>query len=171
MRTIKYPADFLSPPSRAVFDIDLINSALDKLMPYNSVVFVGSPDFVDKDTPTSPEGLPPPNLDSVEPWFNTRFTKVDTPCEVLNGWHVDDSATKLSLPPENNFIPKSLEIHPLDKNHSKKPTLVNSDNGKKHILYNYINIGCIHVYKHAGYHVRSRRFSKIIFKNFWWNLF
>ena len=75
MRTIKYPADFLSPPSRAIFDIDLINNTLDKLTPYNSVVFVVSPDFVDKNASTSPQGLPPPNLDSVEPWFNT---KVDT---------------------------------------------------------------------------------------------
>ena len=140
MRTIKYPADFLSPPSRAVFDIDLISGALDKLTPYNSVVFVGSPNFVNENTPTNPQGLPLPNLDSVEPWFNTSFAKVDTPCEVLNGWHVDDIATKLSLPPENSFIPKSLDIHPLDKDHSKKPILINNDNGKS------INIGYIQKY-------------------------
>ena len=129
MRSIKYPADFLSPPSRAVFDLELINSALDKLTPSNSVVFVGSPNFL-KAAPTSPEGLPQPNLDSVEPWFNTNFTKIDIPREVLNSWSVDDNTIKLSLPPKNNFIPNTLGVHPLDKNHSEVPTLINNANGK-----------------------------------------
>lgn len=129
MRTIKYPADFLSPPSRAVFDMELINSALDKLTPSNSVVFVGSPDFL-KDTPTTPQGLPQPDLDSVEPWFNTNFSKVDIPHEVLDSWSVDNNAIKLSLPSENNFIPKKLEIHPLDNDHSEMPTQISNDDGK-----------------------------------------
>ena len=131
MRTIKYPADFLSPPSRAVFDMKLISSALNNLTPSNSVVFVGSPDFL-KDTPTSPEGLPQPNLDSVEPWFNTNFTKIDIPHEVLSSWSIDDNTIKLKLPTENNFVPKTLGVHSLDDNHSEMPTQISNDNGKYH---------------------------------------
>ena len=133
MRIIKEPADFLSPPSRAVLDVKLIKDSLDKLTPSNSVVFIGSPDFLNS-TPTNLQGLPRPTLDAVEPWFNTSFSKINIPSDVLSGWNTDVNTVKLSLPPENKFIPKALKILPLDKDHSKMPTQVTNDNGKSYTI-------------------------------------
>ena len=146
MRTIKDPADFLSPPSRAVLDIKLINSALDKLTPSNSVVFIGSPDFLNSAGSTSPQGLPQPNLDAVEPWFNTNFSKVDIPNDVINAWGTDDDSVKLKLPPSNMFIPKKLGILDLDKNHSPMPTQITNDSGKVMFVYVY---ACVCVFVHV----------------------
>lgn len=127
MTIIKDPADFLSPPSRAIFDVELIKTALNKLTPSNSIVFIGSPNF---STPTNLQGLPQPNLDTVEPWFNTSFSKIDTPSDAITAWNIDNKTVRLNLPPENTFIPKTLKVLPLEKNHATMPTQVKSDNGK-----------------------------------------
>ena len=134
MRTIEDPADFLSPPSRAVLNVSLINNVLNKLTPSNSVVFVGSPNFLNA-TPASLNGLPRPHLDAVEPWFNTSFSKNDIPDDVLSAWATDNETVKLSLPPENKFIPKQLKVLSLDKDHSRIPTQVKSTNGKACYLH------------------------------------
>jgi len=126
MTIIKDPEDFLSPPSRAVFDVKLIQTALNKLMPSNSVVFIGSHNF----SVNHLQGLPQPNLDMVEPWFNTSFSKIDIPPDVIDAWNTDNKTVRLGLPPENTFIPKTLEIIPLEENHSKMPTQIKNDNGK-----------------------------------------
>lgn len=137
MRTIKDPADFLSPPKRAVLDVQLIKNSLNKLTPSNSVVFIGSPNFLNA-TSTSLNGLPRPKLDAVEPWFSTRFSKIGIPNDVLKNWGTNDDTVKLRLPPGNIFIPKNLTVLSLDKAHSTVPTQVENNDGKKCVC-------CIHV--------------------------
>ena len=129
IRTIKDPADFLSPPSRAVFDMELIHSTLDKLTPSNGLVFIGSWDF----GKIIPQGLRKPYFDMVEPWSGITFDAYDddTYLSSISSWRIDNDTVKLSLPPENDFIPKALDVHPLDKNHSGIPTQINKDNGKE----------------------------------------
>lgn len=129
MRMIEDPPDFLSPPKRAVLNVSLIKSTLNNLTPANSVVFIGSPNFLNASF-AGLNGLPPPNLDAVEPWFNTNFSKKPIPDDVLNAWATNNDTVKLSLPPKNKFIPQDLKVLSLDKDHSKMPTQVNNTNGK-----------------------------------------
>jgi len=128
MRVVKDAADFLSPPSRGVFDIKLIRDTLNALTPSNSLVFIGSPNLQDSNS-ARPQDFPWPELDEVEPWFSTSFAKIETPGDVINTWKTDDKNIELSLPAKNRFIPEDLEILSLDKDYSDLPQNI-SEEGK-----------------------------------------
>ena len=129
MRVVKDPADFLSPPSRGIFDIKLIRDTLNALTPSNSLVFIGSPNLEDSNS-TRPQDFPWPQLNEVEPWFSTAFAKIDIPSDVINIWKTDNENVKLSLPAENRFIPEDLGILPLDEDYSDLPTRVKNEEGE-----------------------------------------
>ena len=63
LRYAESPADFLEPPSRAVWDHDLLLSVVNTLTPDNMLVFILS----------RPSGiLEWPELDMVEKWYKVR---------------------------------------------------------------------------------------------------
>jgi secreted Zn-dependent insulinase-like peptidase len=104
MRYMDSPADFLSPPSRIIWNPKLIASVLSQLTPDNLLLFLLSPPS---------DILNWPDLDFTEQWYKIKYGVTNLNKERLAMWYdVSTSNLKLSLPPSNNYIPRNLSLLP-----------------------------------------------------------
>ncbi|XP_044760344.1 insulin-degrading enzyme [Coccinella septempunctata] len=53
-------------------------------------------------------------LDSVEPWYGTKYKTVKIDKEILSDWENAGLCDELKLPEKNEFIPSDFKLYPLD---------------------------------------------------------
>ena len=147
MRTVENPADFLSPPQRALWDINLVRSFLGYLSPDNSNVVFANPALVyDNQTslPSVSDCTDPTatrhnfnvsSADRLTPYFDSIYSVYCTDPKLIQKWETPGIPEGTFFLPElQRYAPQDLALLPLPPDYSTVPQLVldNSDGGKFH---------------------------------------
>ena len=145
MRTVKDPADFLSPPHRSIWDINQVRSFLSYLTPDNSNVVFANPALVynNETRPPSIRGdctdptatrhnFNVSSADLIEPYFGSVYAMYCTDSKLIRKWENPDIPEGTFFLPEfQRYAPQNLALLPLPEDHSKTPQLVfDNMNGK-----------------------------------------
>lgn len=142
MRTVEHPADFLSPPQRALWDINLVRSFLSFLSPDNSNVVFGNPALVysNKTDPPSVQGdctdptatrhnFNVSSVDRIEYYFGSLYGVYCTESRLIQKWeNLNIPEGTFFLPEFQKYAPGDLSLLPLPADYSTTPLLV-LDNG------------------------------------------
>jgi insulysin len=116
MRYMDSPADFLSPPSRIIWNPKLIASVLCQLTPDNLLLFLLS---------RQSGVLHWSNINVTEPWYKINYHVANFSKENLAMWHdVSTINGDLRLPSANNYIPRNLSLLPLPEEKVPYPIAV-----------------------------------------------
>ena len=146
MRTVKHPADFLSPPQRSIWDVIQVRSLLDYLTPHSSNIFFAKPSLVyDNETAhpsihgdcTHPSAahhnLNVSSADLIEPYFGTQYAIYCTDSKLIQKWEKPNVPVgTFFLPDFETYTPHNLTLLPLPADHSKVPQLVHDDKQGEH---------------------------------------
>lgn len=63
-------------------------------------------------------------LDEVEPWYGTKYKKINISEDILQDWRQAGLCNELKIPPKNEFIPTDFDLYPIDNDVSLRNLLV-----------------------------------------------
>ena len=145
MRTVEHPADFLSPPQRALWDINLVRSFLSYLSPDNSNVVFANPALVYDNQTSLPSAINctdpratrhnfnVSSADRLTPYFDSIYAVYCTDPTLIQKWENPGIPEGTFFLPEfQRYAPQDLALLPLPPDHSTVPQLVLDNSGKFH---------------------------------------
>ncbi|CAH0553954.1 unnamed protein product [Brassicogethes aeneus] len=64
------------------------------------------------------------DLNETEPWYGTKYKKIDIPKETLQDWEKAGLCNELRIPDKNEFIPTDFDLYPLEKDVPEHPLII-----------------------------------------------
>ncbi|XP_019877386.1 insulin-degrading enzyme isoform X4 [Aethina tumida] len=63
-------------------------------------------------------------LDEVEPWYGTKYKKINISEDILQDWRQAGLCNELKIPPKNEFIPTDFDLYPIDNDVTEYPVII-----------------------------------------------
>ncbi|CAG9815290.1 unnamed protein product [Phaedon cochleariae] len=63
-------------------------------------------------------------LDEVEPWYGTKYKKVEIPDETIRSWMKAGLCPDLRMPEKNEFVPTDFNLYPIDEDVTEFPIII-----------------------------------------------
>ncbi|KAG5874566.1 hypothetical protein JTB14_019568 [Gonioctena quinquepunctata] len=64
------------------------------------------------------------DLGQTEPWYGTKYNKVDIPAETLKAWGNAGLCPELKMPEINEFVPTNFDLYPIDDDVTEFPVII-----------------------------------------------